>query len=161
MSEETARRWCRIFKNRWTNFHDEKWNGRLSVVNDDLAQSVNQKNLWKTAQHNFRIFFWISKNFRHCSLRDYHRLSCHKFYAKLVLKMLTGENKTHRMAVVLNFLECYHNDGDEFRSHMWVNSGETWVSFVNVETKEQSKQWMHTHSPNKPRKFKQSLNKIL
>jgi hypothetical protein len=29
---------------------------------------------------------------------------------------------------------------------------------VNVETKKQSKQWMHTHSPNKPRKFKQTLS---
>jgi hypothetical protein len=28
---------------------------------------------------------------------------------------------------------------------------------VNVETKEQSKQWKHTHSPNKPKKF----NKLL
>jgi hypothetical protein len=26
----------------------------------------------------------------------------------------------------------------------------------NVETKEQSKQWMHTHSPNVPKKFKQT-----
>jgi hypothetical protein len=41
------------------------------------------------------------------------------------------------------FLERYHKDG-----------AETWVSFVNVETKEQSKQWMHTHSPSK------SLNKL-
>ena len=29
----------------------------------------------------------------------------------------------------------------------------TWVKFVNAEAKEQSKQWMHTHSPNKPKKF--------
>jgi hypothetical protein len=29
---------------------------------------------------------------------------------------------------------------------------------VIVETKEQSKQWMHTHSPNKPKKFKQTLS---
>jgi acyl-CoA thioesterase len=27
---------------------------------------------------------------------------------------------------------------------------------VNVETKEHSKQWMHTHSPNKPKKCKQT-----
>jgi hypothetical protein len=27
---------------------------------------------------------------------------------------------------------------------------------VIVETKQQSKQWMHTHSPNKPNKFKQT-----
>jgi hypothetical protein len=29
-----------------------------------------------------------------------------------------------------------------------------WVSFVNVETKEQTKQWMHIHSPNKPKNLK-------
>jgi acyl-CoA thioesterase len=29
---------------------------------------------------------------------------------------------------------------------------------VNVEPKEQSKQWMHTHSPNKPKEFKQTLS---
>jgi hypothetical protein len=28
---------------------------------------------------------------------------------------------------------------------------------VNFETKEQSKQWMHTYSPNKLKKFKQIL----
>jgi hypothetical protein len=29
---------------------------------------------------------------------------------------------------------------------------------VDVEIKEQSKQWMHTHSPNKPKKFEQIYN---
>jgi hypothetical protein len=29
---------------------------------------------------------------------------------------------------------------------------------VNVETTEQSNQWMHTHSPNKPKMFKQTLS---
>jgi hypothetical protein len=29
---------------------------------------------------------------------------------------------------------------------------------VTVEIKGQSKQWMHTHSPNKPKKFKQMLS---
>jgi hypothetical protein len=43
----------------------------------------------------------------------------------------------------LTFSEHYHKDGDEFLSHI---QQETWVSFVNVETKGQSKQWMHTHS---------------
>jgi hypothetical protein len=39
-----------------------------------------------------------------------------------------------------------------------VTGEETWIQFVNSETKEQSKQWMHTHSPNKPKKFKQTLS---
>jgi hypothetical protein len=48
-------------------------------------------------------------------------------------------------------LEQHHKDGDEFHSHIIeVTGDEIWVSFVNVETKEQSRQWMHTHSPNKP-----------
>jgi hypothetical protein len=59
----------------------------------------------------------------------------------------------------LIFLERYHIDGDEFFSHIVrITNDETWVSFVKVETKEQSKQWMHTHSPNKPKNFKQTLS---
>jgi hypothetical protein len=34
----------------------------------------------------------------------------------------------------------------------------TWALFLNVRTKEQSNQWMRTYSPNKPRKFKQTLS---
>jgi hypothetical protein len=34
---------------------------------------------------------------------------------------------------------------------------ETCVSFVNGETEDQSKQWMHTDSSNKPKRFKQTL----
>jgi hypothetical protein len=70
--------------------------------------------------------------------------------------MLTDVHKTQRMASALTFLQCYHNEGDEFLDKI-VTGNETWVKFVNVETKEQSRQWIHTHSPNKPRKFKQLL----
>jgi hypothetical protein len=49
------------------------------------------------------------------------------------------------MASALTFLERYHKDGDEFLNHIVrVTGDETWASFVTVETKEQSKQWMHT-----------------
>jgi hypothetical protein len=44
------------------------------------------------------------------------------------------------------FLEQYPKDGYEFLSHIvQVIGDETCVSFVNVDTKEQSKQWMHTY----------------
>jgi tagatose-1,6-bisphosphate aldolase len=68
--------------------------------------------------------------------------------------MLTGVHKMQRMALAQTFLELYHKDGDEFLSHI-ITGDKTWVSLVNVETKEKSKQWMHTHSPNKLK----SLNK--
>jgi hypothetical protein len=69
--------------------------------------------------------------------------------------MLTYVHKTQRMALTLTFLERYHKDSDEFLNHIVrVTCDEIWVSFVNVETKEQSKQWMHTHSQMRLKKFK-------
>jgi ribosomal protein S28E/S33 len=68
-----------------------------------------------------------------------------------------GFRKCREWLRLLLSLEQYHKDGDEFLSHIiQVPGDKTWVSFVNVETKEQSKQWMHTHSPNKLKKFKQT-----
>jgi hypothetical protein len=50
------------------------------------------------------------------------------------------------MASALPFLESYHKNGDDFLKRIVrVTGDETWISFVNVETKEQSKQWMYTH----------------
>jgi transposase len=43
MSEGTVRQWCRTFRDRRTNVHDEKQSGRPFVVSDDLVQSVDQK----------------------------------------------------------------------------------------------------------------------
>jgi hypothetical protein len=36
-----------------------------------------------------------------------------------------------------------------------LQDDETWVLFMNAETKEQSKQWMHTDLPKKPKEFKE------
>jgi hypothetical protein len=51
------------------------------------------------------------------------------------------------MVSALTFLDRYHKYGDEFLNHIIIGD-ETWVSFVNDETKEQPMQWMHRHSPN-------------
>jgi hypothetical protein len=56
-----------------------------------------------------------------------------------------------------DFLQRYYKDDVEFLNHIvQVTDGEAWVSFVNIETKEQSKQWMPTHSPSKLNMFKQT-----
>jgi hypothetical protein len=56
MSEGTVRQWCRMFKDGRTNVHDEEGSGRLSVVSDDLVQSVDQKICERRPLHNFRTF---------------------------------------------------------------------------------------------------------
>jgi hypothetical protein len=66
-------------------------------------------------------------------------------YHKVLPKM--GSENVHRCAqnaengFGFDFLQRYHKDSDEFLSHIIrVTGDETWVSFVNVEIKEQSKQ---------------------
>ncbi|GBO38699.1 Histone-lysine N-methyltransferase SETMAR [Araneus ventricosus] len=62
------------------------------------------------------------------------------------------------MGAALTFLQRYHNDGDEFLDKI-VTGDETWVHYETEETKEQSKQWMHSHSPSrKPVKFKRTFS---
>jgi len=61
------------------------------------------------------------------------------------------------VSCAVTFLQRYWEIEDEFLDRI-VTCDEIWVKFVNAETKEQSKQWMHTHSPNKPKKFKQTLS---
>jgi hypothetical protein len=47
-----------------------------------------------------------------------------------------GANKTQKMASALSFLERRHENGDEFLNHMErVTGDDTWVLFVNAETK--------------------------
>jgi phage tail tube protein FII len=53
--------------------------------------------------------------------------------------MLTDMHKTQRKALALTFLEQYHEDGNEYLNHIvQVTGDETWISFVNAETKEKS-----------------------
>jgi hypothetical protein len=68
--------------------------------------------------------------------------------------MLTGAHKTQRMTSALTFLKRYHEDGDEFLSHVIQVTGDE--TFMNVETKAQSKQWMYTHPPNNLEKLEQT-----
>jgi hypothetical protein len=65
-----------------------------------------------------------------------------------------GCAEEQRIVSVLPFLERYHKDGNGYFSHIIrVRDDETGILFVNVETKKESKQWMHTQSQNKPKTF--------
>jgi hypothetical protein len=144
MSEGTVRQWCKCSKmGGRTNVYDEGRSHRPSIVSDDLDQSVDQ-NICK------RRCFKISKlpcEFPQISLTLLYeiitvRLGYHKFWAGWDPKMIKGDHKTQRMAsAFIDFSERYHKDGDEFLNHIVrVTGDEIWVSFVNVEIKEQSKQ---------------------
>jgi hypothetical protein len=64
----------------------------------------------------------------------------------------------YRECFGFDILERYHKEGYEFLNHIVPATGdETWASSVNVETKEQSKQWINTQSPEKPKSFNKRL----
>jgi hypothetical protein len=91
------------------------------------------------------------------------RLSQAKLSSQVLRKICSenahrcAENAENGFGVSRIFLGRYHKDGEEFLDHIIrITGDETWISFVNVETKEQPKQWMHTHEPNNSKKFKQT-----
>jgi hypothetical protein len=91
MSEETVRRWCRMFKDGWTKVHDEEWSSQPSAVCDDLVQSERQ---------HFTILK-LSCEFPHILLYEIIavRLSYHpQFCTRWVLQMLKGAYKMQRTA---------------------------------------------------------------
>jgi len=100
---------------------------------------------------------------RHVTLRELHRiipemskttihetvteeLGYRKLCARWVPKMLTDDHKMKRMGSALKFLTRYAQEGDEFLGSI-VTGDETWVFHNTPESKQQSLQWRHTHSP--------------
>ena len=159
MSDSSVREWCRKFRDGRTDVHDEGGQGRHSNVTDELVQKVDQ---CVSGNRRFTIpglpeeFPQISRTNLYRTVTD--RLGYHKFCARWVPKQLTDLHKIQRMGSALTFLQRYWEEVKELLDRI-VTGDETSVQFVNAETKEQSKQWMHTHSPNKPKKFKQTLSK--
>jgi histone-lysine N-methyltransferase SETMAR len=154
MSDSSVRDWCRKFR----DVHDEGGQGRHSIVTDEFVHKVDQVVREKrcfTISDLSDEFPQISRTSLFRIVTE--RLGYHKFCARWVPKQLTDVHKAQRMGSALTFLLRYREEGDEFLDKI-VTGDETWVQIVNAETKEQSKQWMHTHSPNKPKKFKQTLS---
>ena len=74
------------------------------------------------------------------------KLGYRKLCARWVHKMLTDDHKTKRMGSALKFLTRYPQEGDEFLDSI-VTGDETWGFHHTPESKQQSLQWRHTHSP--------------
>lgn len=158
MSEGGVRQWYRMFKYGRTNVNDEERSGRLSIVNADLTCLVDER---VTANRRFTISE-LSEDIPQISHTLLYKvitedLGYQKLSARWVPKLLSEEQKAQRMGAALSFLQRYEREGDAFLNQI-VTGDETWVRYVNAETKLQSMQWGHTHSPKKPTKCRQTLS---
>ena len=77
-----------------------------------------------------------------------------KVCAKVVPKILTPEQKEHRVNCCIGSLENIENDPDFFQNV--ITCDETWIFQYAPETKRQSMQW---NSPQSPRKKKARMSK--
>jgi hypothetical protein len=95
-----------------------------SVVSDDLVQSVDQTNCERQC-------FTISK-----LLCEFPQISCTLLYEIIRHKNAHKRAQNTENDFGLDFLERHHTDGNEYLNHIiHVTGDETWVSFVNADTK--------------------------
>ncbi|KAL4704228.1 hypothetical protein ACJJTC_003788 [Scirpophaga incertulas] len=85
--------------------------------------------LFKSGRENVHVKRGVVDH--HCSVHD----GCQK--------ILTDHHKTQRMASALDFLSRYEDEGEPLLNRI-VTGDETWIKYVNPETKEQSMMWAHS-----------------
>ena len=75
-----------------------------------------------------------------------------KSYSRWIPRMLTIDHKIQRKAISSELLQRFETDGEAFLSRI-ITGDESWVHHFAPETKRQSLEWHHPHSPHK-KKFK-------
>lgn len=162
MSRQHVTKWVRNFTFGRTEIHDEARSGRPSIVTDDMVQKIEENLLSDrriTIDDLHELCPEISRTVVHEIVSD--RLKYRKLCARWVPKMLTEEHKNNRVSAAREFLERYETEGETFLNSV-VTGDETWVYHHTPESKRQSMQWRHTHSPSaKKCKTQQSAQKIM
>ena len=77
--------------------------------------------------------------------------------AKFIPKLLSGEQKQHRLQVAQELINRSENDADLLNSV--ITGDESWVYGYDPETKDQSSQWKSPGSP-RPKKTRQSRSNV-
>ena len=127
------------------------------MISDDLLQEIEgeiRAHRRVTMRELHHIIPEVSKTTIHEAVTE--KLGYRKLCARWVLRMITDDDKTKRMGSALKFLTLCAQEGDEFLDSI-VTGDETWVFHYPPESKQQSLQWCHTHSP-RTKKFKTSVS---
>jgi len=73
-------------------------------------------------------------------------LGCRKVCARWVPRLLTEDHKGQRKAITSELLQRYRHEGGDFLLRI-VTGDESWFHHFEPETKWQSMEWHHLHSP--------------
>jgi len=147
MNRQNVTKWCREYSEGRTDVHDEQGSGRTTLISDDLLQEIEgeiRANRRVTIRELHHIIFQVSKTTIHEGVAE--KLGYRELCAGWVSKMLTDDHKTKRMGSVLKFLTRYAQEGDEFLDST-MTGDVIWGFHHTPESKQQSLQWRHKHSP--------------
>ena len=75
-------------------------------------------------------------------------LGYRKVCARWVPRLLTKDHKGQRKVITLELLQRYRHKGNDFLLHIVIGD-ESWFHHFEPETKQQSMEWHHLHSPSK------------
>jgi len=148
MGASSVRRWVKHFKDGNTSIQDEPRSGRPrtasternkervdEIIHDDRRVTVDTIARTLGIGHNAVQEMIESLGYR-------------KVCARWVPRLLTEDHKGQRKAITSELLQRYRHEGDDFLLRI-VTGDESWFHHFEPETKRQSMEWHHLHSPSK------------
>lgn len=153
------------------DWHKRFRDGRTSVTDDDRAgrpavhqSCVNQVNNMISADRRRSLDeIGNSVGLSHGSVHNVlkHDLNMSKVCARWVPRLLTPDNKEVRVEASKAFLRRWRREGDRFLNRV-VTTDETWLSYFDPESKQESMVWKRAGSP-PPKKAKvvRSTKKVM
>lgn len=158
LSRSRCHEWYRRFCEGRTTAKDDSRSGRPSTSTDNhhvakvntLIRSNRRLTIREVAEE-------CDISFGSCQEILTEKLQMRRVAAKFVPKVLTEDQKGHRVVCSEELLEQATND-DNFLKRI-ITGDETWVFGYDVETKVQSSQWKSRNSP-RPKKARQVKSKV-
>lgn len=158
LSRSRCHEWYKRFKEGRTSCEDDSRSGRPSTSTDDdhvarlnrLVRSNRRLTIREMAEE-------LNISFGSCQQILTENLQMRRVAAKFVPRLLTEQQKEHRVQVCQELLEMA-NDNENFLKQV-ITGDETWVYGYDVETKVQSSQWKTKSSPT-PKKARQVKSNV-
>ena len=146
MCASSVRRWVKHFKDGNTSIQDEP---RRACPRTASTESNKERvdEIIKDDRHVTVDTVARKLGIGHSAVQKMiESLGYRKVCARLFLRLLTKHRKVQRKAITSELLQRYRHEGDDFLLRI-VTGDESWFHHFEPETKRQSMEWHHLHSP--------------